>query len=62
MKEFKSIDKFRITGRGEVITVKLEDTENVVGQTVLIDGEEYKVRGVESMGKIKVGSFVGLLV
>jgi hypothetical protein len=60
--EFKSIDKHHITGRGEVIIVKLQSDKSIVGETVIIDGEEYKVRGIEALGYLKAGKNVGLLV
>lgn len=50
MIELHEIDRFEITDRGTVITTKNPDMDNpgeLLGQIILIDGEEYKVRGVE---------------
>jgi len=62
MLEFKSISKFHITGRGEVIVVKSQSDKSIVGEVVIIDDGEYKVRGVEVQGYLREGSNIGLLV
>lgn len=74
MKTFKSIDIFKIVGRGTVICVEVpnpkrerrpEGTPNV-NETVLIDGQKYIVKGIEISMKLMnpefQGSSVGLLV
>lgn len=66
--EFKSINKFNIIGKGTVFLVTLQSEENLIGKTVLIDNENYEVRGVEQhavqghYGVYKIGQEVGLLV
>jgi len=51
MKHFKSVDWFKIAGRGNVCTVTFEEpffASEVLHQTVLIDDKEYYVNGIES--------------
>lgn len=60
--KFKSLSKFNITGRGEVIIVKSQSDESLVGKIVSIDGELYKVKGVETQGYLRKGSHIGLLI
>jgi len=63
MRSYKSIDEFNIIGRGKVFaTESIDEGEGLLNSVVLIDGGEYFVRGVESMGKIKEGSPIGILV
>jgi len=62
MLEFKSISKHYITGRGEVIVVKAQSDKNIVGEIINIDGEEYKIKGVEVQGYLRKGNNIGLLV
>ncbi len=66
MKKFKSREKLYITGRGTVFAmeaVKDEDTPKV-GEEVEIDGDVYKVRGVEMFRKMIPGATnnIGILV
>ena len=60
--EFKSISKYNIKGRGDVILVKAKSKESLLGKEVLIDGERYKVKGVETQGYLETGKEIGLLV
>ena len=60
--EFKSISKYNIKGRGDVILVQAKSKESLLGKEVLIDGERYKVKGVETQGYLEVGNKIGLLV
>lgn len=61
-------DKFNITGRGDVITVKWKanDCEHIQkGDTVIVEGEgEYEVRGVEMSRKSFgiIGENIGILI
>lgn len=60
--EFKSVCKYSIIGIGDVIVVKSKSKEYPIGKEVLIDGEKYKVIGVDTQGYFKVGEEVGLIV
>lgn len=62
MVEFKSINKLYIIGRGQIIIVKSQSDENIVGKIVIIDEDEYKVRGVEVQGHLAEGKDIALLV
>lgn len=62
MIEFKSIEKHTITGRGDVYIVVAQSDENLAGKNCTIDGFYFIIKGVESMGKVKAGDKIGLLV
>jgi len=69
MVEYKSLDSFYMVGRGTVFLVKndkdRDSFSDMVGNSVLIDGCEYKIKGVEyhtSMNALNKGSKIGLLV
>ena len=52
MREFHVLDWYHVTGRGDVAYV-LNDEEyengrgHMIGETVLLDGKEYVVKGIE---------------
>jgi len=54
MKEFKSLEKYHINGRGDVYAVMAEADDfditprELQGETVLIDGVEYVVKGIDA--------------
>lgn len=54
MKEFTSEDKYHITGRGDVYGVRAnpgyydKTPRELVGETVLIDGVEYVIKGIDA--------------
>ncbi len=56
MREYHELDRFFITGRGLAISVKnpggYKDGE-LLGTNVLIDGEEYLVRGVGTFAIVR---------
>ena len=65
MIEMKSEDTFQITGRGQVFTFKNDQLpqeilspEHLTGQTVMIDGKLYLVRGAEMFRPISAGGHV----
>ena len=60
IKKYTSNDWYNIAGRGDVAVVRcdLEDRPNV-GDTVKIDGKEYEISGLETMGYAKP---IGILV
>ena len=60
--EFESVFKLNIKGRGDVFVVKAKSKDSLLGKEVVIDGENYKVRGVELQGYLEVGKHIGLLV
>jgi len=66
--QFTSIEKFNITGRGELSLVQTyyecKDFTHLIGQEVLLDGVKRTVTAVESncMGWFPVGSKIGLLL
>lgn len=65
--EFVSEDSFYIEGRGRVYVVRApEEFERgscpILGEDVIIDGTKYHCTGVESMGTIREGDSIGLLV
>lgn len=67
--KYKSLDNYKIKGRGTVYIVKNEinrnrDNNDLVGSDVFIDGVKYKVKGVESFAvpMIRKGDTIGLLV
>lgn len=67
--EYKSLDVFEVKERGKVFIVendKDRDRSNndLIGSAVIIDGQNYKVVGVESFAltKIAKGDKIGLLV
>jgi hypothetical protein len=67
--EYKSIDTYEIKGRGKVFIVvndkeRDRDNNDLVGSNVIIDGENYIVKGVESYAipKISKGQLIGLLI
>ena len=67
--KYKSLDNYKIKGRGTVYIVKNEinrnrDNNDLVGSDVFIDGVKYKVKGVESFAEpmIRKGDTIGLLV
>jgi len=67
--EYKSINKYQLKDKGTVFAVKSEkdrrrDNNDLLGSTVLIDGNKYFVKGVESTGLaiISIGQEIGLLV
>ncbi len=70
MIEFNAIEHLDIKGRGHVITVHNDrdydrnKPSHLIGNTVLIDGSEYLVKGVESwaLQTIHKGVPIGLLV
>ena len=69
MIEYKSLKQSQIRGRGQVFTVINEKDRSrkgndLLNQTVKIDGEEYVVLGVEYflVDKIPKGVEIGLLV
>ena len=74
MKRFQEIDRFNISGRGLVITVKIPNPKRLmihpehpkVGEIVEIDQKKYSVRGVECARILIeppfVSEYVGLLV
>ena len=63
-REVKSNGSFQIVGRGQVFTADRREHDfellDLLGYVVLINDENYKVNGIESMGRI--GPMVGLLV
>jgi hypothetical protein len=67
--EYKSLDIFEIKDKGKVFVVENDkdrnrDDNDLIGSEVIIDGENYKVRGVESFAIpiIAKGQKIGLLV
>lgn len=67
--EYKSLDTFEIKNRGRVFVVENDkdrdrDNNDLLGSEVIIDGKNYKVKGVESFAiqKIYKGQKIGLLV
>lgn len=67
--EYKSLDTFEIKGRGKVFVVenekdRIRDDNDLLGSEVVIDGQPYVVKGVESfpIHKIIKGQKIGLLV
>jgi len=67
--EYKSINKYQLKDKGTVFAVKSEkdrrrDNNDLLGSIVLIDGNKYIVKGVESTGLaiISIGQEIGLLV
>lgn len=67
--EYKELDRAYVKGRGTVIVVendkdRFRSDNDLVGSQVLIDGFEYKVKGLESfvVDKIYKGQNIGLLV
>lgn len=66
MIQYNSISQHEIEGRGKVFVVENEKDRTqgkneLVGQTVLIDGKEYYVIGVEYF-TLRQGYKIGLLV
>ena len=71
MTEFKSLEKFKISGRGDVYVVPNPDldftqqqvADKYLGQMVLIDGQQFKCTGIETMGMMsrKNGLYIGML-
>lgn len=66
--EYKSLDTYELKGRGKIFIVendKDRDTSNndLIGSKVIIDGQQYTVKGVESftLQKINKGQKIGLL-
>jgi len=57
--QFKVIDWFRISGRGDVATIDMENTNVKVGEWVILDDVGYFIRGIERGGGSKV---LGILV
>ena len=59
-------DTFGITGRGTVLTGKIESGELAVGDTVRLNGATYSVQGIEgfrrNLSNAKVGDNVGVLL
>jgi len=69
MREFKSENWYDIKGYGRVAGVLNDeeyarDSGHMIGEIVSIDGQTYKVRGVEShaLGTIRKGALIGLWV
>lgn len=67
--EYKSLDTFEIKGKGKVFVVENDkdrnrDNNDLVGSEVIIDGQKYNVKGIEShaIQKIAKGQKIGLLV
>ncbi len=65
--EYKSLDIVEIAGRGRVFIVEMDKDgvrNDLIGSEVTIDGQKYKVRGVEafSIERIYEGQRIGLLV
>lgn len=67
--EYKSLETFEIKNRGRVFVVENDkdrdrDNNDLLGSEVIIDGKNYKVKGVESfvIQKIYKGQKIGLLV
>lgn len=67
--EYKSISTYEIKDRGKVFIVENDkdrdrDNNGLLGSEVIIDGNKYKVLGVESlpMKTITKGQTIGLLV
>jgi hypothetical protein len=55
--------KINVKGRGTVLSVRLEDDENIlVGDVVVAGNEVFLVRGVETSFGIKRNNMVGLVV
>lgn len=62
IEEFESISEHYITGRGQVFVVLSKSQENLVNKAIKINGEFYKVNGVETQGYAKIGDKIALLV
>ena len=69
LKEYKSLERFEITGKGLVFVVESEiersrHAGDIMGRPVQIDGGIYIVKGVESTcaDRIMKGDRIGLLV
>jgi hypothetical protein len=68
---YKSLDKYRLKGRGTVYIVENDkhrnnsgDKDGLIGSKVIIDNEEHVVRAVEAFAipTINKGDKIGLLV
>jgi hypothetical protein len=67
--QYKSLDTFEIKGIGKIFVVENDkdrnrDNNDLFGSKVIIDGQKYKVKGIESFAiqKIAKGDKIGLLV
>jgi hypothetical protein len=67
--EYKSLDTFEIKGRGKVFIVENDkdrdrDNNDLLGSEVIIDGQKYNVKSIESFAILKIakGQKIGLLV
>ncbi len=67
--EYKSVGQYEIKGRGTVFVVENDkdrqrDKNDLLGSDVIIDGANYKVKGIEShaVPMIYKGQKIGLLV
>ena len=69
--KYKSLTKFEVDERGTVYVVENDkersntgDKDGLIGSEVVIDGNEYIVKGVEAFAlpMIRKGTYIGLLV
>lgn len=65
MREFTSIEVITITGRGELHVLADESIAvpgELLGQDILLDGQERTVTGVESTSSYRPGDAIGVLI